>query len=151
MAVLKNKGRMAAALEVKGFLSHFGLSHHILQYENYLRRPQMSRKNCSSDCSCGGGCGCGGCGGCGNGCGCGCGGFGGGCGGSCTGCFGCCDYSCVLSSIYNVYTLQYLASILYAFLGCGFQGGGCCGGPVSPCGGYGGCGGNCGCSVTTTC
>ena len=94
----------------------------------------MSRSNCGNDscCGCGGHCG-GGCGcGCGNGCGnhCGCG---------CSGCFGCCDYSCVLSSIYNVYTLQYLASILYAFLGCGFNG-------FGPCTGNGGCG--CGGAVT---
>ena len=112
----------------------------------------MSRRNCSSDHYYDGGCGCG----------CGLGTF----GGNCTGCFSCGDYSCVLSSIYNVYTLQYLASILRTFLGCGLCGGntgfgggcGCqCGGGCSgQCGGCGGCGcqcggGNCGCCVTTTC
>ena len=92
----------------------------------------MSRRNCSSDHDYDKGCGCG--------CGDSFGGF-----GTCVsngcGCFSCCDYSCVLSSIYNVYTLQYLASILRTFLGCGL-----CGGNT----GFG-CGGNCGCCVTTTC
>ena len=118
--------------------------------------PFMSRRssgNCgSSDSCCGSGCGCGcggcGCGGCGSG-GCGCdGGFGFGnfgCGSNC--CFGCGDYSCVLSSIYNVYTLQYLASILYTFLGCGF---GCGCGMPNPC--NNGCNtGSCPTTTTGTC
>ena len=145
----------------RSFLSHFGASFHILQYENHLRRSIMSRRNCSSDYNYDRGCGCGSYDG-----GCGFGSF----GGNCTGCFSCCDYSCVLSSIYNVYTLQYLASILRTFLGCGLCGGntgfgcggGCgsnqCGGGCG-CGGCGGCGHcdhscggcNCGCCVTTTC
>ncbi len=81
----------------------------------------MSRSSCGCDsgCGCNNGCGCNGNCGCGRGCGCGC-----------SGCFGCCDYSCVLSSIYNVYTLQYLASILYCFLGNGMN---CC--PTGNCGG----------------
>ncbi len=80
----------------------------------------MSRRssgNCVSQMGCGCGCGCD------SGCGC----------GNAAGCFSCGDFSCVLSSIYNVYVLQYLASILYCYLGCGFP----CGCLPSPCCGSG--------------